>query len=245
MRKRLFYSIALVTMGLCVTACGTDKSAAEDKNVTTEAVTEVDSSEDTEIVQDDVAGNSENVTDDTAETVSTTEDVLATLADNEFMKDFNFDNVYDVKATIDIPEGFQMEGERDTEGSATYKNAEGTYMHIFLNDGMSGEDYVKMHEATTDKTTDDNEKNEETKGTVDADDELTYLYYKVVENDGGEIDQRFVGFATDITIGDEVKGCLVVEFYNFYENAKQHPLEVDDLKQYLTSDKIKMEYINK
>lgn len=52
------------------------------------------------------------------------------------------------------------------------------------------------------------------------------------------------GNATDITIGGEVKGCLVVEFYNFYENAEQHPLEVDDLKQYLTSDKIKMEYIN-
>ena len=68
--------------------------------------------------------------------------------------------------------------------------------------------------------------------------------YKLIENDGEKVDERFVGFATDITIGGEVKGCLVVEFYNFYENAEQHPLEVDDLKQYLTSDKIKMEYIN-
>lgn len=233
-----------MAMGMCMVACGTDKSVAKDKDATTEVVTETDSSENAENVQDDETGDSGNVTNDTTEAVSTTEDVLATLADNELMKDFNFDNVYDVKATISIPDGFQMDGERDTEGSVTYKNADGTYMHVFLNDGMSSEDYVKMHEATTDKTTDEAEKNEEIKESVDADDELTYLYYKLIENDGEKVDERFVGFATDITIGGEVKGCLVVEFYNFYENAEQHPLEVDDLKQYLTSDKIKMEYIN-
>ena len=233
----------LISEGATIDDEGT-LTLAEESEVVDSSDRTISSSENAENVQDDETGDSGNVTNDTTEAVSTTEDVLATLADNELMKDFNFDNVYDVKATISIPDGFQMDGERDTEGSVTYKNADGTYMHVFLNDGMSSEDYVKMHEATTDKTTDEAEKNEETKESVDADDELTYLYYKLIENDGEKVDERFVGFATDITIGGEVKGCLVVEFYNFYENAEQHPLEVDDLKQYLTSDKIKMEYIN-
>lgn len=54
-----------MAMGMCMVACGTDKSVAKDKDATTEVVTETDSSENAENVQDDETGDSGNVTNDT------------------------------------------------------------------------------------------------------------------------------------------------------------------------------------
>ena len=61
----MFCSIAIMAMGMCMVACGTDKSVAKDKDATTEVVTETDSSENAENVQDDETGDSGNVTNDT------------------------------------------------------------------------------------------------------------------------------------------------------------------------------------
>ncbi|MGN0395211.1 MAG: hypothetical protein ACI4EF_07600 [Coprococcus sp.] len=250
MRKKLMYSIVLLAMGICMAACGKGKNTdSENDTKVTESSEEVVADDISEAEEETEKGTEKETTEAVTATETTTEEVTEeSLSDNVIIEDFNIDDIIDYKATINVPEGFELE-KKEYDSSVTYKNSDGVYFHVFFTSGTA-QDYINVKRGLYDNA---NEKNEDISyenetGTVTNSEGEEYLYFSGVRTDASyetpTVTLRIVGFSRDIYDNGNIKGCIAVEFYNYYEDSENNELVVDDLKNILSEDGIKLEKQN-